>query len=152
MRLQHFTVIFAIIFLPIILITSYYIQRQVDTISLQLSYDSSLLSATYDAMMAFEINTANEDLSTVSDSLRSIIDASTNVFLTTLSTNLGYSNASKTYIQPYIPAILYTLYDGYYIYSPSSSPVVCTNSKGETISTDSYGVSYTGTITVNGKP
>lgn len=144
MRLQHLTVIFAIIFLPIILITSYYIHRQVDTINLQLSYDSSLLDATYDAMSAFEINTANEDLSTVSDSLRSIIEASNNVFLTTLSTNLGYSNASKSFIQPYIPAILYTLYDGYYIYSPSSSPVVCTDKYGQTISTDSYGVSYVG--------
>ena len=146
MKLQHLTVIFAIIFLPIILITSYYIQRQVDTISLQLSYDSSLLDATYDAMTAFEINTANEDLSTVSDSLRSIIDASTNIFLTTLSTNLGYSNASSSYIQPYIPAILYTLYDGYYIYSPSSSPVVCTDKYGQVISTDSFGVSYSGMV------
>ena len=146
MKLQHLTVIFAIIFLPIILITSYFIQRQVDTISLQLSYDSSLLDATYDAMTAFEINTANEDLSTVSDSLRSIIDASTNIFLTTLSTNLGYSNASKSFIEPYIPAILYTLYDGYYIYSPSSSPVVCTDMYGQTVSTDSYGVSYSGEV------
>ncbi len=151
MRLQHLTVIFAIIFLPIIIITSYYIHKQVDTISLQLSYDSSLLDATYDAMSAFEINTANEDLSSVSDSLRSIIEASNNVFLTTLSTNLGYSNASKSFIQPYIPAVLYTLYDGYYIYSPSSSPVVCTDSYGQTISTDSYGVTYKGTINANGK-
>ena len=148
MKLQHLTVIFAIIFLPIILITSYYIQRQVDTISLQLSYDSSLLDATYDAMTAFEINTANEDLSTVSDSLRSIIDAPTNIFLTTLSTNLGYSNASSSYIQPYIPAILYTLYDGYYIYSPSSSPVVCTDKYGQVISTDSFGVSYSGMVKI----
>lgn len=151
MKLQHLTVIFALIFLPIILITSYYIQRQVDTISLQLSYDSSLLDATYDAMSAFEINTANEDLSSVADSLRSIIEASNNIFLTTLSTNLGYSNASRSFIEPYIPAILYTLYDGYYIYSPTSSPVVCTDSYGQTISTDSYGVSYHGTTTVNGK-
>lgn len=152
MKLQHLTVIFAIIFLPIILITSYYIQRQVDTISLQLSYDSSLLDATYDAMSAFEINTANEDLSSVADSLRSIIEASNNIFLTTLSTNLGYSNASRSFIEPYIPAILYTLYDGYYIYSPASSPVVCVDSHGQTISTDSYGVSFTGrTINVNGQ-
>lgn len=151
MKLQHLTVIFAIIFLPIILITSYYIQRQVDTISLQLSYDSSLLDATYDSMSALEINTANEDLSTVADSLRSIIEASNNIFLTTLSTNLGYSNASKSFIQPYIPAILYTLYDGYYIYSPASSPVVCTDSYGQTISTDSFGVSYSGTVNSNGQ-
>lgn len=142
MKLQHFAVIFAIIFLPIILITSYYIQKQVDTVNLQLSYDSSLLDATYDAMSAFEINTANEDLSTVSDSLRSIITASNNIFLNTLATNLGYSNASKSYVQPYISAVIYTLYDGYYIYAPESTPTVCTDKFGQTVTTSSYGVSY----------
>ena len=146
MKLQHLTIIFAIIFLPIIIITSYYIQKQVDTIDLQLSYDSKLLDATYDALSAFEINTANEDLSTVADSLRSILEASNNIFFNTLATNMGISNASKSYIQPYIPAILYTLYDGYYIYSPTSNPIVCTDSYGQTIDTSSYGVSYLDTI------
>ncbi len=144
MKLQHVTIIFAIIFLPIILITSFYIQQQVDTLRLQESYDSKLLDATHDAMMAFELNTANEDLSAVSDSLRSIIEASNNIFLNTLATNMGVSNASKSYVQPYIPAILYTLYDGYYIYSPTNAPVVCVDKFGQTISTDSYGVSQKG--------
>ena len=144
MKLQHLMIIFAIIFLPIIIITSYYIQKQVDTIDLQLSYDSKLLDATYDALSAFEINTANEDLSTVADSLRSILEASNNIFFNTLATNMGISNASKSYIQPYIPAILYTLYDGYYIYSPTSTPIVCTDSYGNTIDTSSYGVRYVG--------
>ena len=151
MKLQHLTVIFAIIFLPLVIITSYYIQRQVDTVDLQLSYDSKLLDATYDALTAFEINTANEDLSTVSDSLRSILEASNNIFFNTLATNMGISNASKSYIQPYIPAILYTLYDGYYIYSPASTPIVCTDSYGNTIDTSSYGVKFKGTTTVNGQ-
>lgn len=151
MKLQHFAIIFAIIFLPIILITSYYIQRQVDTVNLQLSYDSDLLDATYDAMSAFEINTANEDLSTVSDSLRSIITASNNIFLSTLATNLGYSNAGKSFVQPYIPAVIYTLYDGYYIYAPESTPIVCTDEKGQTITTSDYGVTYSGSSDGIGK-
>jgi hypothetical protein len=144
-------VIFVVIFLPIILVTSYYISLQVDTIKLQESYDTKLLDATYDAMSAFELNTANEDLSTEADSLRSIIEASNNIFFNTLATNMGVSNASKSYVQPYIPAMLYTLYDGYYIYSPTSTPEVCTDTYGQTISTDSYGVTYSGTVTYNGK-
>ena len=119
MKIQSLAVIFAIIILPIIIILSYYIHREVDTIALQSSYDTKLIDATHDAMAAFEINTANEDLSSVADALRSIIEASTNVFFNSLATNLGMSNANKDYIQSYIPAILYTMYDGYYIYSPT---------------------------------
>jgi hypothetical protein len=135
-------VIFVIIFLPIILVSSYYIGLQVETIQLQEEYDKKLLDATYDAMSAFEINTANEDLSSVADSLRSIIAASNNIFFNTLVTNLGMSNASKSYVQPYVPAILYTLYDGYYIYAPTNTPVICTDKYGQTIRTSDIGVRY----------
>ena len=149
MKLQHVSVMFIIIFIPIILVTSYFINLQVNTIKLEASYDEKLLNATYDAMTAFELNTANEDLSSVSDSLRSIIEASNNIFFNTLCTNLGVSNASKSYIQPYIPAILYTLYDGYYIYSPTNMPEICTDKFGRTITTADYGVTYTNK-TING--
>lgn len=151
MKLQHMAVIFVIIFLPIILVTAYFISLQVDTIKLQESYDKKLLDATHDAMSAFELNTANEDLSSVADSLRSIIEASNNIFFNTLTTNFGVSNASKSYIQPFIPAILYTLYDGFYVYSPTNTPEVCTDLKGQTISTDSKGVTFERTINFNGK-
>lgn len=130
MNLQTMTIIFVIIFLPIILISTYYIQMEVDTIRLQSSYDTKLIDATTDALSAFEINTANEDLSSVSDSLRSIIEASNNVFTTTLATNLGMSSATKSKILPYIPAVVYTLYDGYYIYAPTQTPKVVTDPDG----------------------
>ena len=142
MRLQHAAVLFVIIFIPIILVTSYFINLQVNTIRLESSYSEKLLNATYDAMTAFELNTANEDLSSVSDSLRSIIEASNNIFFNTLCTNFGVSNASKSFLQPYIPAMLYTLYDGYYIYSPTNIPEICVDKYGNTIRTSSYGVSY----------
>ena len=119
MKLQGMSIIFALVCLPIILVIAYYISLQIDTITLQNMYDSKLLDATYDAMSAFELNTANEDLSSVSDSLRTIIEASNNIFMNTLATNLGMSNASKSYLEPNIPSILYTLYDGYYIYAPT---------------------------------
>lgn len=144
MKLQGFTIIFALIAIPLILVLAYYIQLQVDTITLQNEYDSKLLDATYDAMSSFEINTANEDLSSVSDSLRTIIEASNNVFFNTLATNLGMSNASKSSIEPYIPAMLYTLYDGYYISTPTQVPKVLTNSDGNAVSVGDNGVGTKG--------
>ena len=145
MKLQGLSVIFCVIAVPVILILTYYIQAQVDTIALQASYDTKLLDATHDAMVALEINTANEDLSTVSDALRSIVTASTNTFINSLSTNLGMSNASKSALQPYIPAILVTLYDGYYIYSPTKTPVICTSSDGQAVYVGDEGVEFAGT-------
>lgn len=140
MKLQGMSIIFALVCLPIVLVIAYYISLQIDTITLQNMYDSKLLDATYDAMSAFELNTANEDLSSVSDSLRTIIEASNNVFMNTLATNLGMSNASKSYLEPYIPSILYTLYDGYYIYAPTYAPTVITDSKGNAVSVGDLGV------------
>ena len=140
MKLQGFTIIFALVAIPLILVLTYYIQLQVNTITLQNEYDSKLLDATYDAMSSFEINTANEDLSTVSDSLRTIIEASNNVFFNTLATNLGLSNASKSYVDPYIPAILYTMYDGYYISAPTQVPEILTDSDGNAVLVGDVGV------------
>lgn len=140
MKLQGISVIFALIVLPLILVLTYYIQLQVDTIEMQNEYDKKLLDSTYSAMSAFEINTANEDLSSVSDSLRTIIEASTNVFMNTLSTNFGMSNASKSYLEPYIPAILYTLYDGYYISAPTRTPTFLVDSSGNAVTVGSPGV------------
>ena len=132
MKIQELAIIFAIIILPVIIILSYYIHREIDTIALQTAYDTKLIDATHDAMASFELNTANEDLSSVSDALRSIIEASNNTFFNSLVTNLGMSNANKSYIQSYIPAILYTLYDGYYIYSPTRVPEVLVGKKSDT--------------------
>ena len=126
MKLQGLGIIFAIIILPVIIILSYYIQISVDTIALQTSYKSKLNSSTYDSMKAFEMNTANENLSNVADSLRSIIDASNSVFFDSLASNFGMSNANKSLFQAYVPAILYTLYDGYYIYAPTKQPELLT--------------------------
>lgn len=141
MKLQAVTIIFSLIIVPIVLILGFYIQAQVDTIVLQTSYDTKLLDATHDAMAALEINTANEELSSVADALRSIISASNNIFINALATNLGMSNASQSMIQPYIPAVLYTLYDGYYIYSPTKTPVVLTNNKGNAVTVGAPGTS-----------
>ena len=118
MKLSNLTILFIAIIFPVILLLSAYIEIQVDTLSLQTSYDTKLISATYDAISALEMNTSGNEHSTVSDSLRRDIKASISTFTTSLSSSLGVSGYGEKYIMPYVPALVFTLYDGYYIYTP----------------------------------
>ena len=59
MKLQNLTVIFCIIVIPVMLILSGYITTQIDTANLQRMYDTKLLDATHDAVVAFQTNTQN---------------------------------------------------------------------------------------------
>lgn len=113
MKLQHLIVIFVIIILPITFIMSVYIQSQVDTILLQSTYSSKLLDATYDSVKAFQLNTINNRYSSVSDSKIRDIEAAINSFYSSLSASL---NISEDNLKQFTPAILVTMYDGYYIY------------------------------------
>lgn len=119
MKLQNMTVIFSIIVIPITLILSAYIGTQIDTAVLQQSYDTKLMDATHDAITAFELNTANNEYSNNADSIRRDIKASVNSFSTSLASGLGIPGANSSYVMPYIPALVFTLYDGYYIYAPN---------------------------------
>lgn len=116
MKLQHLAIIFVIIMLPIIIVISSYIQSQIDTISLQTKYDTKLQTATYDAIKAFQLNTLNNKYSTLSDSKIRDIEASISTFYHSLGTELGASGYDTESLQQFIPAIVYTMYDGYYIY------------------------------------
>lgn len=118
MKLQNMAVIFAIIVIPITLILSAYIGIQIDTANLVKQYDTKLLDATHDAVVAFQLNSIQNNYSTNADSLRRDIKASINAFFTSLATNLRVPGENAGYIAQYIPAIVVTLYDGYYIYSP----------------------------------
>ena len=121
MKIQYLSIIFVIIILPVIIITSVYNRMQINTIQLQRDYDAKLLDATYSAIKAYQINTANNEFSRVNESKRRDIEAAIETFMTSLSTGLGVSGYGTSYIQPYIPAILFTLYDGYYIYAPTDN-------------------------------
>lgn len=122
MRLQNLLIIFIVIALPVIIILSVYVQYQVDAANLQASYDSTFLGATYDTLAAFQLNTTNNKYSAVSDSLVRDIEASINVFSTSFATSLGMTGTSKANVMTYVPALMFTLYDGYYIYTPTVSP------------------------------
>ena len=121
MNLQTMTIILVIIVLPITLVLSAYTKFQIDTIAEQTMLRTKLKDATYDAIVAFQINTVNNTYSTVSDSMRRDISAVVQTFINNLATNMGVSGTDENNIKPYIPAIVFTLYDGYYIYSPSIS-------------------------------
>lgn len=114
MKVQHIAVIFIIIILPISMILSYTIGTQIDTINLQTEYNMKLTDATYDAVKAFQINTVNNRYSSISNSKIRDIEASVATFYNSLSSN---ENRTKEDLQYYVPALVYTLYDGYYIYS-----------------------------------
>lgn len=121
MRLQNFTIIFVVIALPVIIILSFYIKLQVDTANLRTAYDSTFLGATYDMLSAFQLNTTNNKYSTVSDSLIRDIEASINIFSDNFGNSLKFMGTSKNTVMTYVPAILFTLHDGYYIYTPTAN-------------------------------
>lgn len=117
MKLQHIAIIFVIIIVPISLVLSNYISLHVKTIEYQSVCDASLINATHDSMRAFQLNTQNNTMSDISNSKIRDIEASINVFYSSLATNLGAKGYTKEDLKAYIPAIVFTLYDGYYIYS-----------------------------------
>lgn len=130
MKIQYIAVIFVVIILPIAMVMSSYIGAQIDTITLQTEYNTKLTEATYDAIKAFQINTVNNRYSTVSDSKIRDIEASINTFYSSLSNN---EYLSREELQMYVPALVYTLYDGYYIYTKYNNMYP---EKGEMIYTD----------------
>lgn len=134
MKLSNLSVIFIVLAIPLILILSYYISLQRDTINMQTSYNTKLLESTKEAIEAFEINTVewNEAYSETADSKRRDVMASINTFTTALANNLGVSGTSKEYLLTHIPAVAFTLYDGFYIYSPSETKFTVKNKNGVT--------------------
>lgn len=132
MKLSNIAVIFIVIAIPVILLLSYYISLQVDTINMQSLYTTKQLNATREAIDAFEINTVewNNDYGSVEDTKRRNIMASINTFNTSFANSLGIGGASKSDMLAYIPAIACTLYDGYYIYSPAEAKQVIKDEKG----------------------
>jgi hypothetical protein len=117
MKLQGLAVIAIIIILPMSIILSSYSQSQIKTLQLQTQYDSKLQNATYDAIKAFQLNMSNSSTSDLANSKMRDIKASVNTFYNSLASHFNMTGYGKDVLQNYVPAIVYTLYDGYYIYS-----------------------------------
>ena len=118
MKLQHLTVIFIIIILPISLILDAYIKSRIETTELQISYDTKLTGATRDAIEAFQQNTVNSSTSDLANSKIRDVLASVNTFFNAVATNFNMVGYNSDILQNYVPALVFTLYDGYYIYTP----------------------------------
>ena len=120
MKLQGLAVIAIIIILPMTIILSSYSQSQIKTLQLQTQYDSKLQNATYDAIKAFQLNMSNSSTSDLANSKMRDIKASVNTFYNSLASHFNMVGYGKDVLQNYVPAIVYTLYDGYYIYSANT--------------------------------
>ena len=131
MKIQNLAVIFVIIILPISLILTSYVQNQVKTLELQMSYDTKLTNATYDAVKAFQLNTVNSSTSDLANSKIRDIQASVNSFFNSVSTQFNLAGYNKDILKAYVPALVYTMYDGYYIYSPFTNTLDQEDSTGE---------------------
>ncbi len=118
MKIQNLAIIFVIIIIPISLVLSVYTQFQIETLKLQTLYDTKLTSATYDAIKAFQLNTSNSTMSDLSNSKLRDLEASVETFKNSLMSTFGLNGYSEEDLNQYIPALVYTLYDGFYIYSP----------------------------------
>lgn len=117
MKIQGLAIIAIIIILPMSIILNSYSKSQIKTLDLQVQYDSKLNNATYDAIKAFQLNMSNSSTSEIADSKMRDINASVNTFYNSLASHFNMSGYGKDVLQNYVPAIVYTLYDGYYIYS-----------------------------------
>lgn len=120
MKLPNMALVFAIIMIPITLIFSIYVGYQISTVSNQTSYDTRLVTATRDAIAAFEINTFGDATTDLASSTRRNIQASINTFTNSFAANFNVSGYDKSDVLIYVPALLFTMYDGYYIYVPTS--------------------------------
>ena len=136
MKLQHLAIIFVIIIIPISVVLSAYIQNQIDLIEIQTAYDNILINSTYDAVKAFQLNTTNNKYSTISDSKIRDIEAAVSTFYNSLNTSMTKYGMSPTDLEVYTPALLFTLYDGYYIYSSYNNVYSLDDEKKASINLD----------------
>lgn len=117
MKIQGLAVLAIVIILPMAMILNSYSSNQIKTLDLQISYDSKLKSATYDGIKAFQLNMSNSTTSDLANSKMRDIKASINTFYNSLASNFNMSGYGEDVLKNYVPAVVYTLYDGYYIYS-----------------------------------
>lgn len=117
MKIEHLAIIFILIILPIDIVLGLYLNAQIDTIRNQATYDSRLVNCVYDAMKIYESNSIIDTEKDIVTSKMKNIEASASTFLSSLQTSFGYSGYKASVMQEYVPAVVYTMYDGYYIYS-----------------------------------
>ena len=101
---------------------------------MQTEYNQKILDSAKQAIDAYEINTTqlNAEFSTHPDSQRRDVMAAINTFVTSLANTIGISGTSEEVLQ-YVPAVAFTMYDGFYIYSPAEVANTITDEDGVTV-------------------
>ncbi len=118
MKIQTLAIIFVLIIMPISVVLGEYSAMQRKIFAIEQTYDSSLITSTDDALKAFQINTFNDTTTGITDRKMNIIEASANAFFNSMEQCFSMQGYSKEDLHSYVPALVYTMYDGYYIYSP----------------------------------
>lgn len=118
MKIQYLAVIFVIIVLPISLVISLYTGNLIKVSNTEAAYNRLLFNATHDAVRTYQMNTLDNTYAAEDTSKFRDVNASINSFYNNLGTGLSRSGYSKEELYEYVPAILFNLYDGFYIYSP----------------------------------
>lgn len=118
MKLDTLAIIFILIIIPITMVLSEYVGNKIQTEQTKMSYDTRLLNATYDAVKAYQINTVNNAFGDVTNEKVKDISAAAKTLYNSLASNFNYSGYQSDIMKEYVPAIVFTTYDGYYIYSP----------------------------------
>lgn len=134
MKIQNLSIIFLIIIIPLIMILSYYLELEEETLELQAEYDTKLAEATREGIKAFEINTVDwsewvSEKTSVTE--REDAKSAINTFITSLANSLNISGTAKEFMVNYIPVVTVTMYDGYYVYAPNYVPISITNEYNE---------------------
>lgn len=119
MKLQNLIIIFLAVALPVILVLAIYVELQVDTATLKAQYNDYLVNAAHETIVAYQLNTLNDKYANNTDPRLRNITAALNIFASNLSASFNSTGASRSIIMTHIPALLFTMYDGYYIYNPA---------------------------------
>lgn len=118
MKLQGLTIIFIIIILPVSLVLSAYIGFELKTIEKQNTYNSGIVSATHDAVFSLEMNTNSDNYSNNPETKRDIIKSAVKTFENSFSATCNLGLYGNSIIEQYIPAMVFGMYDGFYMYAP----------------------------------
>ena len=146
MKLQSLAIIFIIIIMPISMVLSEYINNNIKTEERELSYNTKLLNSTYDAIKAYQLNTVNNAFGDVTNRKIQDIEAAAKTFYNSLASNFNFLGNKSDVMKEYVPAIVFTMYDGYYTYTPFTNTLTeipDKDAEGE----DAYDKSYS----VNGE-
>ena len=118
MKLESLIVIFLLIIIPITVVLSEYVDKRIEAEKTEISYNTKLLNSTHDAIKEYQLRTVNNEFSYDTNNKILHIESAINTFFTSLSSNFGYSGYNTETMKAYVPAFVFTLYDGYYIYAP----------------------------------